>query len=166
MNDLKTRLPREMARSRASASASESGAPIPIGFLRRIAGGMTASINAEREACPRLASIAAWSSRSGPMWRRAKDSWSSSCARLGRPASLRGVSGMGFSVRGDFFVGGGVEKLSGRSGVVGLHAEDPRGIGILVDPLGCAAERVVAGDDFTSDRRVDIGRGLHRLHHA
>jgi hypothetical protein len=76
MNDLKTWFAPRHARS-AERLASVRGAPIPVGDLRRMRGGTTASISAAREREAERASIAA-SLASGPMWRRWKAPWSSS----------------------------------------------------------------------------------------
>src|SRR6185436_10716340 len=168
MNDLKSWLRSAIARSFESASPSERGAPRSMRSLRRIAGGTTASISAAREANPSVASIAASSSASGPMWRGWKPAWSSSSARDSFAAEAAGMSGMEIPrlFGGGLLVGGGVQELVDVGRVRGLHAVDPRGIRVLVHLLGRAPEIGVRGHDLAGNRRVDVGGGLDGLDHA
>src|SRR5215831_20159411 len=103
------------------------------------------------------------------MWRRSKAPWSSSsaseAARGAGCASGSGAPGARL-VGSGFLVGVSIEEFLHVGGVVGLHAEHPGGERVGVDLLGRIAQRGVGGDHLARERRIDVGGGLHRLHHA
>src|SRR5260221_12941979 len=163
MYDLKTRFFSAMRRRLESASPSEHGSPSSSGDLRRIAGGMTASISAARESNPSARSIATWSAGSGPMWRRWKAPWSSSCARVSRARFRMGVSGMAFPRSalggGGFLVRGGIEQLVDVAGIGGVYAEHPRGGRDLVHFFPSPPEIPVLAHQFSRNPRLTSATG-------
>src|SRR5687768_5169585 len=121
MYDLKSWLVSAMRRSAESAEPSVVGGPRPIASLRRIAGGITASISAAREAKPSVASIATSSGASGPMWRRWNWAWSSSSARVAdERAGMSGMADSGDYAEADFSYAAASSSLSMSAGLAGL----------------------------------------------
>src|SRR5260221_8945322 len=166
MYDLNTRFFSAMRRRRASASPSVLGEPMSMAPPRRIACGTTESMRSARVAKPSAAIIAACSAGSGPMWRRSKAPWSSRASRGAREARETGVSGMAIPLGSGFLVCGGVEELVHVRGIGWLDAVDPGAIGVLVHLLRLARQIRVGPHDLAGNRRVDVGRGLHRLDDA
>ena len=65
---------------------------------------------------------------------------------------------------GTGLITGGIQKPVNVGGVVGFELEDPGPVGITIDEIRCIVQRVVEGNDFSGDGRIDIRGGLDRLH--
>src|SRR5512143_1584608 len=178
MNDFSTRFFAAIALMRASASVSPIGPGSASGARRRIAAGTIASISAAREAKPNVASIVAWSAAAGPMWRptnapcassAASDGWGAAEDLRSFMASEAFDAGPAPAKSGRLLfadgrlVGRRLEQLRERGRVRRRQLEEPRRVRVGVDRLGGRRQLVVDGRDRSGDRRIDVGRGLHRL---